>query len=75
MSQSKQSLVTIFSLVAKAVLMIGFTLPVLSLYGEGDAQTTNIETAEQTALERYEAQGDTAAVEALAAAIESLESN
>ena len=69
MSQSKQSLVTVFSLVARAVLMVvGFTLPVLSLYGEGDAQTA-VETSEIAEV------GNAAAVDELTGFIESLESN
>ena len=63
MPYSKEKCATICSWVARAGLMMTFTLPVLSLYGEGEAQQVEI----------YEAQGDAAAVEEPTVLVESLE--
>ena len=45
MSLSKSSFVTVFSLVARGFMVVAFTLPVLSLYGEGEAQPISIATS------------------------------
>ena len=44
MSYSKENVATVCSWVARVAMALTFTLPVLSLYGEGEAQPVNGET-------------------------------